>query len=81
MKELSFFDWKVRLQDNLIAVTDTLTKQMVIMEGALELNAMIWIDDCNEMQIKPTWDCVISINEKDMILTIRHSDNVFSNKD
>ncbi|MET3657135.1 MULTISPECIES: hypothetical protein [Sporosarcina] len=81
MKELSFFDWKIRLQDNLMTVTDTSTKKMVIMEGALELNAMIWIDEENEMQIKPTWDCVISINAKDMILTIRHSENVFNNRD
>lgn len=81
MKELSFFDWKIRLPDNLMTVTDTSTKKMVIMEGALELNAMIWIDEENEMQIKPTWDCVISINAKDMILTIRHSENVFNNRD
>ncbi|KAA0965425.1 hypothetical protein FQ087_03715 [Sporosarcina sp. ANT_H38] len=81
MKKLSFFDWEIHLQDDLMAVTDTIMKRMVILEGALELTGMIWIDEHNEMQIKPTWDCVISINVKDMILTIQHSSNVFSNKE
>lgn len=74
MKKIDFFDWEIHLQDNLFAVTDFSTKKMVIMEGALELNALIWIDEQNELQIKPTWDCVISINANDRTLTIRHVD-------
>ncbi|MFS0878980.1 hypothetical protein [Metabacillus niabensis] len=76
MKEITFFDWKVSLQDDLIAVTDFQTKKMVIMEGALDLHGVIWIDEHNELQIKPSWDCVISINSKEKILTIRHVDKV-----
>lgn len=76
MKEITFFDWKVSLQDDLIAVTDFQTKKMVIMEGALDLHGVIWIDEHNELQIKPAWDCVISINSKEKILTIRHVDKV-----
>lgn len=81
MKEIKFFGWEICLQDNLIAVTDVSSKKMVIMEGALELNAMLWIDEQNEMHIKPTWDCVISINTEDKTLMIRHVDNVFRNED
>lgn len=80
MKEISFFEWKINLEDNLIAVTDTVTKKMVIMEGALELNAMIWIDEKNDLQIKPTWDCVISVNANNKLLTIRHADFLRDNE-
>ncbi|MGG0369809.1 hypothetical protein [Priestia filamentosa] len=81
MQEISFFNWKVYLQDNLVAVTDIPSKKMVIMESALNLNAVIWIDGDEEVQIKPTWDCVISINSKDKALTIRHVDDVFYNNE
>lgn len=77
MNEIMFFDWKVCLQDNLIAVTDLPLKKMVLMESALDLHAVLWIDEQNKMQIKPAWDCVISINAEDKTLIIRHVDNVF----
>lgn len=50
---------------------------MVILEPSIELNSIIWMDDNNELQIKPTWDCVISIDPTNKSLTIRQTEEVF----
>ena len=32
------------------------------------------LDENNVIQLKPTWDCVISIDDKNKAITIRHAD-------
>lgn len=73
----SLFDWTVHLQADLTAITDHYEKKMVILEPSIELNSIIWMDDNNELQIKPTWDCVISIDPTNKSLTIRQTKEVF----
>ncbi|MGM0816380.1 MAG: hypothetical protein ACQEUO_12745 [Bacillota bacterium] len=51
-------------------------KKMVILVPSIELNSVIWIDENNELQIKPTWDCVIIINAKNMSVTVRDAEDV-----
>ena len=77
MKKITFFDWTIHLQANLTAITDHYEKKMVILEPSIELNSIIWIDNNNELQIKPTWDCVISIDPTNKALTIRQTEDVF----
>lgn len=73
MKKITFFDWTIHLQADLTAITDHYEKKMVILEPSIELNSIIWMDDNNELQIKPTWDCVISIDPTNKSLTIRQT--------
>lgn len=35
---------------------------MVIMEKNFELHGVFWIDELNVLQMKPTWDCVLSVD-------------------
>ncbi len=77
MKKITFFDWTIQLQADLTAITDHHEKKMVILEPSIELNSIIWMDDNNELQIKPTWDCVISIDPTNKSLTIRQTEEVF----
>ncbi len=81
MKQINFFEWKVDLQEGLIPVTDTKEKKLVILEDAFELNGVLWIDENENLQIKPTWDCVITVDAEKKNLTIQHSDKVFRNED
>lgn len=74
MKNVNFLEWQINLEDNLFAVVDNSTKKMVIMDRSIELNAVVWIDEQDHFQIKPTWDCVISVDEKNKAITIRHAD-------
>ncbi|MDR0124201.1 hypothetical protein [Bacillus zhangzhouensis] len=79
MKTIKFFDWTIHLQHDLTAITDHHEKKMVILESSIELNGVIWIDENNELQIKPTWDCVITIDPTNKSLTIRQTEEVFGN--
>ncbi|MFP3420352.1 hypothetical protein R0K30_12630 [Bacillus sp. SIMBA_154] len=76
MKKITFFDWTIQLQADLTAITDHQEKKMVILVPSIELNSVIWIDENNELQIKPTWDCVIIINAKNMSVTVRDAKDV-----
>ncbi|GLF89498.1 hypothetical protein Saga11_07570 [Bacillus safensis] len=77
MKTIKFFDWTIHLQHDLTAITDHNEKKLVILEPSIELNGVIWIDENNELQIKPTWDCVITIDPTNKSLTIRQTEEVF----
>jgi len=81
MSEVDFFGWKIRFKDGLRAIKDNDAKEIIIIEGILELNAMIRIDEQGELQIKPTWDTVVLINPNDNVITIRHANKVFTNED
>ena len=74
MKPNNFFDWKLILDENLNPVIDEQNKKMVVIDRSIELNAVIWLDENNVIQLKPTWDCVISIDDKNKAITIRHAD-------
>ncbi|MFY2223859.1 hypothetical protein [Bacillus altitudinis] len=76
MKKITFFDWTIHLQADLTAITDHYEKKMVILEPSIELNSIIWLDNNKELQIKPTWDCVIIINAKNKSVTIRDAEDV-----
>ncbi|MEF3086783.1 MULTISPECIES: hypothetical protein [Bacillus] len=77
MKTIKFFDWTINLQHDLTAITDHHEKKMVILESSIELNGVIWIDENDDLQIKPTWDCVITIDPTNKTLTIRQTEEVF----
>lgn len=74
MKTNTFFDWTLILDEGLNPVIDEQNKKMVIIDRSIELNAVIWLDEDNVIQLKPTWDCVISIDDKNKAITIRHAD-------
>jgi hypothetical protein len=74
LKKVEFCEWSIALDDNLFAVVDNSINKMVIMEGTIELSAVLWVDEKGLLQIKPTWDCVITIDDKNKNITIRHSD-------
>ena len=74
MKTNNFFDWKLILDENLNPVIDEQNKKMVVTDRSIELNAVIWLDENNVIQLKPTWDCVISIDDENKAITIRHAD-------
>ncbi|QZD58443.1 hypothetical protein K4A85_12020 [Bacillus pumilus] len=76
MKKIKFFDWTINLQHDLTAITDHNEKKMVILEPSIELNGVIWMDENNELQIKPTWDCVIIVNVKNISVTVRDAEDV-----
>lgn len=74
MKTKTFFDWKINLAEELNAVIDEGAKKMVVMSGFIELSAVLWIDEDGLLQLKPTWDCVISIDAEEKTITIRSAD-------
>ncbi|WP_031424808.1 hypothetical protein [Exiguobacterium sp. NG55] len=74
MKTNIFFDWTLILDEGLNPVIDEQNKKMVIIDRSIELNAVIWLDENDLLQLKPTWDCVISIDDKNKTITIRHAD-------
>lgn len=74
MKTNIFFDWTLILDEGLSPVIDEQNKKMVIIDRSIELNAVIWLDENDVIQLKPTWDCVISIDDKNKAITIRHAD-------
>jgi len=43
MSKVDFFGWKIRFKDGLRAIKDNDAKEIIIIEGILELNAMIRI--------------------------------------
>ncbi|MBU5258399.1 MULTISPECIES: hypothetical protein [Bacillus] len=79
MKKIKFFDWTINLQHDLTAITDHNEKKLVILEPSIELNSVIWMDENNELQIKPTWDCIITIDSTNKSLTIQQTEEVFGN--
>ncbi|KEP25138.1 hypothetical protein [Bacillus zhangzhouensis] len=79
MKNITFFDWTIHLQGNLTAITDHHEKKMVILESSIELNSVIWIDENNNLQMKPTWDCIMTIDAPNKSLTIQQTEEVFGN--
>lgn len=76
MNTNEFFGWKINLDEELYAVIDEQIKKMVIMGNFIELNALLWIDKKGILQIKPTWDCVISIDDKEKAITIRPAESL-----
>ncbi|WP_214892458.1 hypothetical protein [Exiguobacterium sp. H66] len=74
MKTKTFFDWEINLAEELNAVIDEGAKKMVVMCGFIELSAVLWIDEGGLLQLKPTWDCVISIDAEEKTITIRSAD-------
>ena len=74
MKNINFIDWIIEIEDMMDTVVDTNARKMVVTEGAIDSVAFIWMDDNDVLQIKPTWDSVISINHSNKILTIRNAD-------
>ena len=74
MKNINFIDWQIELEDKMDAVVDKPARKMIVTEGAIELVAVIWFDDKDVLQLKPTWDSLISIDHTQKILTIRSAD-------
>ena len=74
MKNINFIDWQIELENKMDSVVDKQARKMIVTEGAIELIAVIWIDDKDVLQLKPTWDSVISIDHTQKILTIRSAD-------
>ena len=74
MKNINFIDWQIELEDKMDSVVDKQARKMIVTEGAIELVAVIWIDDKDVLQLKPTWDSFISIDHTQKILTIRSAD-------
>ena len=71
-----FFDWKINLDDELYAVIDERVRKMVVMGNFIELNAVLWLDQNDVLQLKPTWDCVISIDDATKQITIRSAESL-----
>lgn len=76
MNENEFFDWKISLDDELYAVTDEKARKMVVMGNFIELTAVLWLDQKGILQLKPTWDCVISIDDAAKQITIRSAESL-----
>ncbi|WP_182200414.1 hypothetical protein [Paraliobacillus salinarum] len=74
-KEIEFFDWTVKLAADISPVVDIKAKKLALVESNFEFNGLIWIDEKNQLQIKPTWDCKISINPEEKILTFERVDS------
>lgn len=72
----TFFDWTLILDEGLKPVIDERNKIMVLIDRSIELNAVIWLNEHNVIQLKPTWDCVISIDDKNKAITIKHADSL-----
>lgn len=62
MKNITFFDWTVYVEEHAMAIVDQEAKKMVIMEKNFELHGVFWIDELKVLQMKPTWDCVLSVD-------------------
>lgn len=75
MKKTTFYDWTVHYPEQLTAVKDDTEKKMVFLEQTVEFKGIIRIDENDELQIKPTWDCVIIVNAKQMSVTIRDAED------
>ncbi|KTR27029.1 hypothetical protein RSA11_07010 [Exiguobacterium indicum] len=71
-----FFDWKINLEDELYAVIDEKARKMVVMGDFIELTAFLWLDQNDVLQLKPTWDCVISIDDATKQITIRSAESL-----
>lgn len=71
-----FFGWKINLDDELYAVIDERVRKMVVMGKFIELNAVLWLDQNDVLQLKPTWDCVISIDDATKQITIRSAESL-----
>ena len=71
-----FFDWKINLEDELYAVIDEKARKMVVMGDFIELTAVLWLDQNDVLQLKPTWDCVISIDDATKQITIRSAESL-----
>ncbi|WP_144668283.1 hypothetical protein [Bacillus altitudinis] len=75
MKKTAFYDWTIHYPDHLTAVKDDIEKKMVFLEQTVEFKGIIRIDENDELQIKPTWDCVIIVNAKQMSITVRDAED------
>ncbi|KOP29108.1 hypothetical protein ADM98_09355 [Exiguobacterium sp. BMC-KP] len=71
-----FLGWKISLDDELYAVIDEKARKMVVMGDFIELTAVLWLDQKNILQLKPTWDCVISIDDAAKQITIRSAESL-----
>ncbi|WP_290722201.1 MULTISPECIES: hypothetical protein [Exiguobacterium] len=49
---------------------------MVVMGDFIELTAVLWLDRNDVLQLKPTWDCVISIDDATKQITIRSAESL-----
>lgn len=76
MNENEFFDWKISLDDELYAVIDEKARKMVVMGNFIELTAVLWLDQKGTLQLKPTWDCVIYIDDAAKQITIRSAESL-----
>ncbi len=76
MNVSEFFGWKISLDDELYAVIDEKARKMVVMGNFIELSAVLWMDRNDVLQLKPTWDCVISIDDATKQITIRSSESL-----
>ncbi|MFI8722831.1 hypothetical protein [Bacillus altitudinis] len=75
MKKTAFYDWTIHYPDHVTAVKDDTEKKMVFLEQTVEFKGIIRIDENDELQIKPTWDCVIIMNAKQMSVTVRDAED------
>ncbi|MFE4487168.1 hypothetical protein [Bacillus altitudinis] len=75
MKKTAFYDWTIHYPEHLTAVKDDTEKKMVFLEQTVEFKGMIRIDENDELQIKPTWGCVIIMNAKQMSVTVRDAED------
>ncbi|WP_235504865.1 hypothetical protein [Exiguobacterium sp. BMC-KP] len=64
------------MDDELYAVIDEKARKMVVMGDFIELTAVLWLDQKNILQLKPTWDCVISIDDAAKQITIRSAESL-----
>lgn len=71
-----FLGWKISLDDELYAVIDEKARKMVVMGDFIELTAVLWLDQNDVLQLKPTWDCVISIDDAAKQITIRSAESL-----
>ncbi|MCY1691259.1 hypothetical protein OVA29_11665 [Exiguobacterium sp. SL14] len=71
-----FFGWKINLDEELYAVIDERVRKMVVMGDFIELSAVLWLDQNDVLQLKPTWDCVISIDDATKQITIRSAESL-----
>jgi len=76
MSVSEFFGWKINLDDELYAVIDERVRKMVVMGDFIELSAVLWLDQNDVLQLKPTWDCVISIDDATKQITIRSAESL-----
>nr|WP_251138331.1 hypothetical protein [Exiguobacterium sp. s161] len=64
------------MDDELYAVIDEKARKMVVMGDFIELTAVLWLDQKNILQLKPTWDCVISIDDATKQIMIRSAESL-----